>query len=270
MFWAIFILTVFVVGFGMAIYRADKKVKAKYGQDVNPSDWNLSGHIVLPNADAPSISLPSEPVPVAVPVEKVRYQKKALLFNSAKLEFIKALRAALKEDFAFLSHVNAADVLSVVAGGNRLAAQVAGNNIAAKQMDFVVCDPQQLRPVCCVLLSDERPQTLLGACESAGLPLVVFTLKDAPDAATIRAAILAALGVNEAALAVNSAVLDSSVLASVDAPKTSAKSSAIEFKTCPRCAAVMLKRKAKTGADAGKLFWICSTYPKCRGMLAVT
>jgi hypothetical protein len=40
----------------------------------------------------------------------------------------------------------------------------------------------------------------------------------------------------------------------------------IELKLCPKCSAVMLKRKAKTGASAGKLFWICSTYPVCRGM----
>jgi hypothetical protein len=43
----------------------------------------------------------------------------------------------------------------------------------------------------------------------------------------------------------------------------------IELKFCPDCSAVMLKRKAKNGVNAGKMFWICSTYPACRGMRSV-
>ena len=38
--------------------------------------------------------------------------------------------------------------------------------------------------------------------------------------------------------------------------------------TCPRCGAEMVKRTAKQGANAGRLFWGCSTFPKCRGIRA--
>jgi restriction system protein len=36
--------------------------------------------------------------------------------------------------------------------------------------------------------------------------------------------------------------------------------------TCPRCGSAMVKRVAKQGANAGKAFWGCITYPKCRGV----
>lgn len=35
---------------------------------------------------------------------------------------------------------------------------------------------------------------------------------------------------------------------------------------CPRCNSSMVLRTAKAGAKAGRPFWGCSTYPKCRGI----
>ena len=35
---------------------------------------------------------------------------------------------------------------------------------------------------------------------------------------------------------------------------------------CPRCGAPMVLRTAKKGNNAGKMFYGCSTYPKCRGI----
>jgi four helix bundle suffix protein len=35
---------------------------------------------------------------------------------------------------------------------------------------------------------------------------------------------------------------------------------------CPTCGATMVQRTARTGANAGKPFWGCSAYPKCKGL----
>ncbi|HET9977874.1 MAG TPA: restriction endonuclease [Burkholderiaceae bacterium] len=35
--------------------------------------------------------------------------------------------------------------------------------------------------------------------------------------------------------------------------------------SCPSCGAAMIKREARRGANAGGLFWGCTTYPTCRG-----
>jgi restriction system protein len=36
---------------------------------------------------------------------------------------------------------------------------------------------------------------------------------------------------------------------------------------CPRCGRPMVRRQAKRGANAGKIFWGCSGYPECHGTL---
>lgn len=38
---------------------------------------------------------------------------------------------------------------------------------------------------------------------------------------------------------------------------------------CPRCGAPMVLRTAKKGANAGKQFYGCSTFPKCRGIVSI-
>lgn len=40
--------------------------------------------------------------------------------------------------------------------------------------------------------------------------------------------------------------------------------------TCPSCSATMVKRVAKQGAYAGRAFWGCSEFPRCRGTVALT
>lgn len=39
--------------------------------------------------------------------------------------------------------------------------------------------------------------------------------------------------------------------------------------SCPKCGSEMVMRKALKGTNAGNSFWGCSTYPKCRGVLAI-
>ena len=50
-------------------------------------------------------------------------------------------------------------------------------------------------------------------------------------------------------------------------PKTAAASTADP--SCPNCGSAMVKRTAKQGANAGNMFWGCSSYPKCRGVVAI-
>ena len=38
---------------------------------------------------------------------------------------------------------------------------------------------------------------------------------------------------------------------------------------CPRCGSNMTLRKAKSGANAGRQFWGCSTFPQCRAVINI-
>ncbi len=44
-------------------------------------------------------------------------------------------------------------------------------------------------------------------------------------------------------------------------------SSVPKKRRCPECGSDMVLRKARKGAHAGQLFWGCSRYPQCRGIL---
>lgn len=52
-----------------------------------------------------------------------------------------------------------------------------------------------------------------------------------------------------------------------DAAKASgsAPNGATDSPACPKCGAPMVRRRIKSGAKAGLVFWGCSTFPKCRG-----
>lgn len=49
-------------------------------------------------------------------------------------------------------------------------------------------------------------------------------------------------------------------------PARSAEPATDSAPACPKCGKPMIRRTAKTGANAGKAFWGCSTYPACRGI----
>jgi restriction system protein len=40
-------------------------------------------------------------------------------------------------------------------------------------------------------------------------------------------------------------------------------------RACPKCGSEMVLRVAKKGLHAGKIFWGCSKFPECRGMVSV-
>jgi hypothetical protein len=266
MFWAVLILTVFTVAFGMAIYRIDKNVKSKYEKKFNPNEWRLPGHIELPS----SVDSPMAPQPHIKPVApvasvKVTYETKSSIYSGVQYTFYKALAAALKGEFTLLTNINATDVLVVVAS-NALATQVALNNLTAKQFAFVVCDKTQLTPLCVIDFGGAMDFQLKAACESAQLPLVSFNTQADYDAQILRAKILSVIAVKDSAVALS----NESALDIVGEKLTNnLKENGISLELCPECSAVMLKRKAKNGDNAGKLFWICSSYPKCRGIRAI-
>jgi len=39
---------------------------------------------------------------------------------------------------------------------------------------------------------------------------------------------------------------------------------------CPKCGSPMVRREVKKGEQAGKAFWGCSHYPRCRGVLNIS
>jgi hypothetical protein len=268
MFWAVLILTIFVVAFGMAIYRIDKNAKARYEKKFNPNEWQLPGHIELPASTEAQLKIQLQPQaqpPLPTANVKVTYETKPSVYSGAQLIFYKALEAALKGEFALLTNINATDVVAVVAS-NALATQVSRNNLTGKQFAFVVCDKAKLSALCVIDWGNTIDAQLKSVCESAQLSLVSFNTQAEYDSLLLRAKILNAIGLKDSQVELNN---ESALDIVNEKPTHNLKDNGIDLVLCPECSAVMLKRKAKNGENAGKLFWLCSTYPQCRGMRAV-
>jgi hypothetical protein len=272
MWWLWIVLMAVVAGY--FIYRADKKIKTKFEDKFNPHEWELPRSVEL-TADI-------KPQPVVAPVASVKlsYNKKASVLNDIQRPIFNALQQALAGEYFLLTNINAADVLSIYANNNMLATQVAQQNIAAKQFDFVVCDKTRLTAVCAIMLGDTLDTLLINACDDAKLPLARFKIQSNYDSAVIRASLLKALGRNENAATpihesaldiadVSAAHIEQKISTQKSIPYADISDNGINLELCPICSAVMLKRKAKNGAAAGQLFWICSTYPKCRGVIPI-
>ena len=282
MLWLLLIL----VAVGAAFYIVDKKIKEKYKfeEKFNPEDWNLPE---LPVTDTPP--QPALAAPVTTAGEKITYKKKDSVLDASQENFYRALNSAVTSSYTILTNINAADVLVVTANNTSLAAQVATKNIAGKQFDFILCEKQTSAPVCVIALHESLPLFLSNACENAQLPVLIFPVQINYDVETLKESIFQALN-NDAHQAENllnetlsDTTSDSLEIRLVEPVAEKAKKaekeqkceneekieSGIELKFCPDCSAVMLKRRAKNGANAGKMFWICSTYPTCRGMKSV-
>jgi hypothetical protein len=295
MLWLVLIL----VAIGAAFYIVDKKIKEKYKfeEKFNPEDWNLPESPEIEDIK-PQVAL-TAPVPSAA--EKVIYKKKDSVLLAAKENFYSALHSAVPNNYNILTNINAADVLGIASNSSSLAIQVATKNIASKQFDFILCEKQTLSPVCVITLNESLPLFLSNACESAQLPVVIFPAQMNYDIELLREKIFQAVnkiakrdenlldettsitisdsleiratdsGVEKEELAEKeSVVVKEEIIQKEEMVEKEEKTeNDIEFTFCPDCSAVMLKRKAKNGVNAGKMFWICSTYPTCRGMRPV-
>ncbi len=121
------------------------------------------------------------------------YRKRGRLVTKAELRFYRSLQKAVQDDWKIFAMVRIADLLRVDQGVKNRRGWM--NKILAKHVDFVLCDPGSLEPICCVELDDsshqrqdriERDNFVDSAFESAGLPLLRVPLRNSYASREIR------------------------------------------------------------------------------------
>lgn len=204
--------------------------------------------------------------------ENVGYQKQIVLFTPAERSFLGVLDLAAGKDFRVFGKVRVGDLLAPRQGLSNQSRQATLNRINRKHFDFVLCRPDDLTVLCAIELNDkshqkkqrqDRDEFLLDACRSAGLPLLMFDAQHAYSPVEVSAKI--------------AAVLSGSGQMSMEPPLSEtlpesppADALATEIAPlCPRCSGQMVKRIAKGGENAGKEFWGCSNFPKCREIVTI-
>jgi len=196
--------------------------------------------------------LPLLKKPTALP-----YESNGKLLSPAELSFLGVLKLALGDGYHIMAKVRLADVVSVKKGLSGTERQQAFNRIQSKHLDFVVCEPSDSTILLAIELDDqshekqsrqERDGFVDDAMKVAGVPLHRFTAKRTYSVQDIRA------------------VLQGEQVAAAEAVPPAVPDGAPD---CPSCGTKMVRRTAKTGANAGKEFWGCPSYPRCKGVVAI-
>jgi hypothetical protein len=220
------------------------------------------------------------------------YVKIPTLFTPAERSLLGVLEQAVGADFRIFGKVRVADVVSVCAMSNRSAYQTAFNRINAKHFDFILCNKSDLSVVSAIELNDrsheqtnrrERDKFLEAVCKAAALPFIRLQARGSYSVVELRETVHGALHAHmDGKMADLAEPVTPQIAAEAGAPlklgpaadsttrKLDSVNKTTETPLCPQCSAPMVRREAKRGANAGDLFWGCSAFPKCRGMLSIS
>lgn len=194
------------------------------------------------------------------------YQRAEVLFSPAERSFIGVLQQAVGSNAAIFGKVRVADVVAPKEGLGRSARQKAFNQISSKHFDFLLCDKEDLSVACVIELDDgshhsrrrqEGGDFLKRVCEAAGIPLIHVPAESAYVVSAVIQLLPRYLTIKTTP--------DQEPSPAPPRPK-----SEFSGKVCPSCSAPMVKRVARNGKHAGKHFWACSAYPKCRTIEAIS
>lgn len=181
--------------------------------------------------------------------------------SPAELNFYRVLQTAVSDWTIIFVKVSLGDLFYAQTGdfGQN---QAYRNKIDRKHVDFLLCDPQTVRPILGVELDDKshqraerqaRDRFVDEVFAAAKLPLAHIPVKRGYPPGELNQFLREKAGTLSQA---GSNPLD---------PVAQEEQS--EAPTCPKCDAEMVQRTAKSGANKGKVFWGCSNYPHCRGIV---
>jgi hypothetical protein len=181
------------------------------------------------------------------------YRQRDDFLSAAEFSFYRVLMSAIGDRAVVCPKVNLCDVFYVARPNEN---QTYRNKIDRKHVDFLVCDPNTMKPRLGIELDDvsharrdrqDRDDFVNKVFEAAELPLLHVPAARDYNPNNLRSQIAPHLE--------TSAVVRSSpVLASPGSGPP----------ICPKCGIPMVLRTASKGQQAGQPFFGCKNFPKCR------
>lgn len=192
--------------------------------------------------------------------EILPYAKRDDFFSESELSFYKVLRQVVDDNIVIYPKVGLKEIF-FVQSKDRSDHSKYHNKIDRKHVDFLLCNSDNLQPICAIELDDsshmkqdriERDIFVDKVFETARLPLIRFVNKRSYVLSDIkdRLAPYINLEINQE----NEIIEDNSIVQAKDE----------EQHICPKCGIPMIERTSSRGENKGKKFFGCSNYPKCR------
>jgi hypothetical protein len=185
------------------------------------------------------------------------YRLRDDFLSPAELTFYRVLQSAASGWATIICKVSLGD-LFYTNTGDHSQNQAYRNKIDRKHVDFVLCEPQTMRPLIGIELDDkshQRPDRQVrdifveGVFTAANLPLLRVPVRQTYPLEPLKQLLQQKAGI---------------ATPPAETPNIESKSA---VPTCPKCGSAMALRTAKSGPNQGGQFWGCSKFPQCRGML---
>jgi hypothetical protein len=192
--------------------------------------------------------------PDAATEAQLPYRLRDDFLSRAEHSFYHVLRLAVNDQATICTKVNLGDIF-FVSGTSE--SQKYRNKIDRKHVDFLLCHPHTMKPLLGLELDDkshdrpdriERDQFVDNVFRATGLPLLHIPARAAYDANSLALKLAPYLNPPQIAAPILAAIVDSGT------------------PICPKCGIPMVQRIATKGENAGKQFWGCVNYPRCRGV----
>ena len=224
----------------------------------------------------------------------LRFARQEALFSPAERSFLGVLEQSLDSSYRVFGKVRLGDIVKPAKGLSNSKRATSQNKINQKHVDFVVCAAADLAVVGVVELDDKshergdragRDQFVDRALADAKIPVVHFPAKKGYALPEVRAKLAEGLAIWTAPSpppviqAIPVTEKPATILKKASEPVTEIPATApvpqvkpmqeAAVPVCPKCASAMVKRQAAKGPHAGKFFWACTSFPKCRQVVAV-
>jgi ssDNA-binding Zn-finger/Zn-ribbon topoisomerase 1 len=204
------------------------------------------------------------------------YQSKDVLCSPAERSFLGVLDNVVEKSHRIFTKVRLADIVNVQSGLNASARQSAFNQISGKHLDFVVCDANDLSIIGVIELDDKthrgkgrkrRDQFLDQTLESAGIPVLRIKAQSTYSIKEISNSLDSAFNIGGEVQFKDNQMMEDDIEISDEKPEdkfTYNPEAEIVAPVCPKCGGELIQRIATKGQYAGKKFWGCSNFPKCK------
>jgi hypothetical protein len=205
--------------------------------------------------------------------EALPYRVRDDFLSPAEMAFYRVLVVAVNGQAVICPKVNLADLFFVIQPQKNYSYR---GRIAQKHVDFLLCQPQSMKPLAGIELDDsshgrpdrqERDEFVDRVFQTAKLPLIHVPCRSGYEVEEIRRMVEEGMrgrdegsgfGVQGRGGGAGNRGEDAGLVA----PGLPEKKT-LPGKMCPKCGVPMVKREGARGA-----FWGCPNYPKCRQTMA--
>jgi predicted RNA-binding Zn-ribbon protein involved in translation (DUF1610 family) len=213
----------------------------------------------------PRSATQDEFTPFSLPADKAEvlpYFLRDDFLSAAEGSFYRVLKSVVGDNLIICPKVSLADIFYVSRPDIHMAYV---NKINRKHVDFVLCNPETLKPVIAIELDDashrrpdriERDEFVDQVFTTGGLPLLHVPVQRAYSAQELKNLLRQVFAGQQQKTDAEPAI----PVIQADTP---------EPPLCPNCGERMVLRTAQRGSNAGQQFYGCPNYPKCQKIIAL-